>query len=182
MSEDATGASVSRRGLLRAGSGAAILGVSAGTATAQEDGQTVQVDLVNYAFEPGTSEALTIPPGTTVNFVWQTDNHNIEIDAAPAESEWEGVSEIHNSGYETQHTFEVTGTYEFFCRPHLGQGMTGTIVVEEGASLPGEGVEIPPAVSDEAKALAVGTAGALVATLGFAYLFLKYGGEPHPEE
>ncbi len=155
------------------------------------DGETVQVDLVNYAFEPGTDEPLTIPPGTTVNFVWQTDNHNIEIDAAPAESEWEGVSEIHNSGYETQHTFEVTGTYEFFCRPHLGQGMTGTIVVEEGASLPGEGEQeiIPPAEREldpheigvplQKHFLGIAAMFGIFLTLTFAFYVLKYGESPH---
>ncbi len=29
-------------------------------------------------------------------------------------------------------TFEVAGTYEYFCIPHEDDGMTGTIVVEEG--------------------------------------------------
>jgi plastocyanin len=27
-------------------------------------------------------------------------------------------------------TFEVAGTYRYFCIPHEGQGMTGTVVVE----------------------------------------------------
>lgn len=29
-----------------------------------------------------------------------------------------------------EHTFETTGTNEYFCIPHEGSGMTGTITVE----------------------------------------------------
>ena len=31
-----------------------------------------------------------------------------------------------------EHTFEVAGTYEYFCIPHESAGMTGTVEVEEG--------------------------------------------------
>lgn len=30
-----------------------------------------------------------------------------------------------------EHTFEVSGTYEYICVPHVGGGMVGTVVVSE---------------------------------------------------
>ncbi|ELZ27031.1 copper-binding plastocyanin like protein [Halogeometricum pallidum JCM 14848] len=34
------------------------------------------------------------------------------------------------SGEAYEHTFEVTGTYEYVCIPHESSGMTGTVVVK----------------------------------------------------
>lgn len=38
-----------------------------------------------------------------------------------------------DGGESYEHTFETTGTYEFFCIPHEGDGMTGTISVFDKA-------------------------------------------------
>ncbi|SDY18772.1 cupredoxin domain-containing protein [Halobellus clavatus] len=38
---------------------------------------------------------------------------------------------IIDSGETWSHTFEVPGTYEYFCIPHEQAGMVGTVVVEE---------------------------------------------------
>ncbi|MFW6152909.1 MAG: plastocyanin/azurin family copper-binding protein, partial [Halobacteriota archaeon] len=174
------------------GAGAAIAAVAqtdavATGALAQEETPTdaengdgddvVEVELVDYAFEPGTEEPLEIEPGTTVRFIWTTDTHNISILEAPEESDWEGVEEIEDSGFEHEHTFEVEGTYEFECVPHANLGMQGTITVGEGDGNGGAG-PVGPQLPDEAMTIGIGTALALVATLGFAYVFLKYGGEP----
>jgi plastocyanin len=37
---------------------------------------------------------------------------------------------IVEAGETYDHTFEVAGTYEYFCVPHEGSGMTGTVQVE----------------------------------------------------
>jgi plastocyanin len=34
------------------------------------------------------------------------------------------------SGEVYEHTFEISGTYEYVCIPHESSGMTGTVVVE----------------------------------------------------
>ncbi|CAI50437.1 halocyanin [Natronomonas pharaonis DSM 2160] len=78
-------------------------------------------------FEP---EALTVSSGTTVRFVWEGDFHNIEVRSQPDDSQWEGVPETRNEGFEYEHTFEVPGVYEYRCEPHR-LSMQGTITVEE---------------------------------------------------
>ena len=54
-----------------------------GNETGAAGGESVTVELVDYAYEPGTDSPLAIEPGTTVEFVWVTDNHNINVDSTP---------------------------------------------------------------------------------------------------
>jgi hypothetical protein len=133
------------------------------------------VNLVDYAFERGTEEPLYITPRTTVNFVWETNTHNIVVDSQPEGANWEGYEATENAGFEYSHTFETTGEYAFYCQPHLNLGMEGTIIVNEEGGPPDEGGG-GPAVPDSAKTLGIATTVAMSATLGLAYLFLKYGG------
>jgi plastocyanin len=181
--------SVSRRGFLAGLAAAGTSAGAAGTAGAQETttggdggggGTTQQVDLVDYAYEPGTDDALQIRPGTTVEFVWQTDTHNINIDSKPEGSDWEGVMSIENSGYTHTHTFETLGTYEFHCDPHINLGMVGSIEVTETPGAGGGGFE--SILPDSAKTLGVVTVGALASLLGLTYFFMKYGGWEPAEE
>lgn len=79
-----------------------------------------------FVFEP---EELTIPTGTTLEFIWESDTHNIVVREGP-EDGWEGYEEIEDTGFTYEHTFEVAGTYEYVCEPHEAQGMEGTIIVE----------------------------------------------------
>jgi plastocyanin len=44
-------------------------------------------------------------------------------------SEWEEVS-MNNEGDEFTHVFNTPGEYPYYCDPHRGAGMTGTITVE----------------------------------------------------
>ena len=95
------------------------------------------------AFAP---KALAVSPGTTV--VWTNDSdvaHTVTAygDGIPAdasyfasgdfESERAARSDIDGgllaAGERYEHAFETRGTYEYFCIPHEGSGMTGTIRV-----------------------------------------------------
>ncbi len=80
----------------------------------------------NNIFDP---DAPGVEPGTTVIFEWESDGHNIVLDSAPDGSEWDGVPEIQDEGYEHQHTFDVEGQYDFHCEPHRADGMVGVLVV-----------------------------------------------------
>ncbi len=84
----------------------------------------------SYVFEPGSKEPAYTRQGTTITFRWDSDNHNLAIDAQPDGSDWEGHETVENAGFELDHTFEVSGTYEFACRPHESLGETMTLVVE----------------------------------------------------
>jgi len=144
-----------------------------GNETGAAGGESVTVELVDYAYEPGTSTPLTIEPGTTVQFVWVTDNHNIAVDSTPDGAEWEGHEPVEDAPFEYENTFEAEGTYEFHCDPHLNLGMEGTI--EVGATGDGGG-PTGPAVPGWALTAGVLTMGALAVAVGLGYFFLKYGG------
>lgn len=144
----------------------------------------ITVELVDYAYEPGTDETLTIEPGTTVRFVWMTDTHNIVILEQPDESDWEGVESIEDTGYEHEHTFEVEGTYEFVCTPHEALGMFGTIEVVEDADAPAVAApaELDPhdiGVPLQKHFIGIATFFAIFLTLVFTFYVLKYGETPH---
>lgn len=171
-----------RRNFLRGAAGAGALTAATGQASAQEGG-TQEIALVDFAYEPGTEEPAEITPGTTVNFVWETTSHNINVTSKPDESDWEGHMPVEDAGFETSHTFEVEGTYEFHCDPHKGLGMEGEIIVSEDAGGGGEeGGGGAPAIPDAAKTVGVGVFFAMMATLGLAYFLLKYQGSPTAEE
>lgn len=79
-------------------------------------------------FDP---DSLEIPVGTTVTFVWDSSGHSLLVDSQPDESEWGGVPETQSEEYEHSHTFEVPGTYEYYCETHQGFGMEGSITIAE---------------------------------------------------
>ncbi|WP_079979652.1 MULTISPECIES: plastocyanin/azurin family copper-binding protein [Halomicrobium] len=82
-------------------------------------------------FEP---EAVTVPSGATITWVLKSDNHNVVPATVPAGSDWEGTpgrpSITYGSGYSYETTFTISGTYDYFCQPHVDAGMTGSVVVE----------------------------------------------------
>jgi plastocyanin len=85
-------------------------------------------------FKPGTGDPLTVPTGTTVRFVWRTDDHNLVIDEQPEGGSWAGtpggLEDLYNTGYVHEYTFEVPGRYTYYCAPHESAGMWGSIRVE----------------------------------------------------
>lgn len=191
---------VTRRGFLRGAAGTAALAGGAGTAAAQEDGgETHTVDMTDdLVFDPDT---LTIAPGDTV--VWEnigTIGHSVtayeedipddaeffasggfetEQDARGAYAAGDPDSGDVVGGESYEHTFEVLGTYEYFCIPHETVGMLGTITVQEGGGGDGgDGAAAGPVIPDAAKTIGLGLFLAMLATLGLAYSLLRYGGSP----
>lgn len=189
--------SLSRRGFLSTSVGVAVAAGTSTTALAQDHGgeeaedggnegdgeaedggnegggsETVTVGPGGHlSFDP---DSLVIEPGTTVTFVWDSDNHNINVGSQPEESDWEGHIDLESSGFEHEHTFDVEGTYEYVCDPHVGAGMTGEIVVDPDG---GGGATGPQAlVPDAAFTLLIATIGGMVSVLSLAYGFMRYGG------
>lgn len=80
----------------------------------------------DLVFEPATLQG---PPGTTVIWTWESDFHNIEVNQTPEDVEWEGHARIESEGFVYEHTFEVEGTYWYYCSPHIHAGMTGQILI-----------------------------------------------------
>jgi plastocyanin len=172
---------LSRRGFLRATAAGATVAAATGSATAQDEeesgggSETVTVGPGgDFSFEPGTDDPLYVEPGTTVTFVWDSNTHNIVVDSQPDDAEWEGHETIEDEGFEYEHTFEVEGTYDYYCEPHRQSGMEATIEVtsdppEENAAPAGP--QIPP----PARTMGIVATATMVSTLGVAYFFMKYG-------
>ncbi|WP_435318223.1 plastocyanin/azurin family copper-binding protein [Haloarchaeobius sp. TZWSO28] len=77
-----------------------------------------------------TPERLTVSPGATVRFEWDSPGHTVSPTSQPERADWAGVDDTKDAGYVHEHTFEVAGTYEYLCKPHQSLGMAGAIVVD----------------------------------------------------
>ncbi|WP_425499645.1 plastocyanin/azurin family copper-binding protein [Halogeometricum luteum] len=98
----------------------------------------------DFAFDPKT---VTVSAGTTVRWVNDSEvGHTVTAygDRIPTEAAY-----FASGGFESEraarndvsggllatdetyeHTFDITGTYEYVCIPHESSGMTGTVTVE----------------------------------------------------
>ncbi|WP_144905593.1 plastocyanin/azurin family copper-binding protein [Halobellus captivus] len=187
---------LSRRGFIRAGAVGTAASATPATVAAQE-GERHTVEMTDeLVFDP---DEITIAPGDTV--VWENVGgigHSVTAyeDEIPADAAYfasggfdsesaarsayspgdvESGDILEDGTYE--HTFEIEGTYEYFCIPHETVGMLGSVeVAPGGGSDDGGGVSVPT-VPDTAKTLLIATTGALVAVVALAYFFLKYGGD-----
>lgn len=102
-------------------------GVESFATKKREPDYTVTVDGIE--FDP---ETLAIDVGETVEWVFEGSGHNIFVTEAPTESDWDGTEgyDRYSEGHVHQHTFQVPGTYEYYCQPHRNVGMEGTVTVE----------------------------------------------------
>jgi len=141
----------------------------------------------DLVFEPAE---LTIAPGTTVRWVWDSDNHNVVRSNQPEGADWDGTeggdSETYNTGHEYSHTFEVEGTYEYYCTPHESAGMVGSITVQQGGGGGGGGgaAEQDPehmGVPIQAHFVGIATILMIIVSLIYTFFVVKYGESPHTE-
>ncbi|WP_435335503.1 plastocyanin/azurin family copper-binding protein [Haloarchaeobius sp. TZWWS8] len=178
MSRDTVDAPVSRRQFLKGATGvagAAAVGASADSVSAQST-KTVEVGPGgNYVYTPGTDDPLYVAVGSEVEFVWKSDNHNVNPTSTPEGASWEGHKTVENTGFSFKSKFDTKGTYEYQCDPHAGLGMKGTIIVNDSGQAPSSGGG-GPSLPDSAKTIGVATTGTMVAVLSMAYVFMKYGG------
>lgn len=154
-----------RRTLLRLAGGAATIGAAAIAGCAGGGGSTATptlapttVEMVTeggaYYFDP---IGLHVEPGTTVT--WRNASGRHSTTAYHAAGDFASTTRIPdgadpwNSGTLTaagatfEHTFDVEGTYDYFCVPHKSLGMVGRLVVGDpggpaAGSMPPDG-EVP---------------------------------------
>ncbi|WP_148413091.1 halocyanin domain-containing protein [Haloferax sp. KTX1] len=195
---------MSRRAFLGAAAGGAAVAATSGTAAAQTEepdfgghidgidggyedlrGQsevTIEVGAEgnggNLAFSPA---GAWIDTGTTVTWEWTGEGggHNVVASEGASLDSGAAVSE---AGSTYEYTFEEgdAGITKYHCVPHEALGMLGAVAV--GGDVPtvstgGGGGSSLPQVPDSAKSLGVATTFAMIATLGLAYFFMKYGGD-----
>jgi len=145
------------------------------TVTVGPGGQTV--------FDP---ETVYIQPGGTIEWEWASDGHNVAptTEELPEGASWEGVTELHNSGYTYSHQFTATGEYPYVCTPHEGVGMVGSVVVNESGQAPGSGgePEINPeemGVPFQAHYVGIATVLMMLVSLVYTFFAVKYGESRH---
>lgn len=86
------------------------------------EGTTIEATSSN-TFSPST---VTISSGTSVR--WVNVSMVLHTVTPDEHSEWSSAS-LNGNGTSFVHTFDTPGTYAYYCEPHVGQGMTGTITV-----------------------------------------------------
>jgi len=153
-------------------------------ATGQESA-TVEVGVEanggGFGFGP---PAIHVDNGGTVQFEWTGEGgaHNVVSDGdGPLDS----GNPVDTSGVEYEHTFEEDGIYKYYCAPHESLGMKGAVVVGSDYPTAGSGGEGGggggsggvPDVPESVKSLGIASSVVMSATLGLAYVFMKYGGD-----
>lgn len=124
-------------------SGAALAAATAGCLTGTGDSKTVSMT-ESLGFDP---ETVRVSTGGTVRWVNDSDiEHTVTADGdgIPAEASYFASGDFDSeqaanqnleggllaNGETYEHTFEQSGTYEYYCIPHEGSGMVGTVTVE----------------------------------------------------
>ncbi len=109
----------------------------ADTGTTYAETDTTIIEITNtLKFVPGK---VSIPVGTTVEWRNTSDLvHTVTDDPSQVARTEDAVSPEGADAFDSgnirvggkyRHTFTVPGTYRYFCIPHEGAGMVGTIVV-----------------------------------------------------
>jgi plastocyanin len=126
------------------------LGLVAGCLGLGSSSGDYDVGMTSAAYDP---PQVTVSAGDTV--VWKNTSSRAHTVTAYQGSYPDGAEYWATGGYESQdaaveawppgggldgsetyeHTFEIPGTYEYYCIPHEASGMLGTVVVEEGTSV-----------------------------------------------
>jgi len=88
---------------------------------AASNGNATQSVMLDNRFAPSR---LTVPAGTTVTWVNQGNNQHT---SSSLNGLWESGNLQHGDSY--SFTFTAPGTYQYICRQHLLQGMSGIIEV-----------------------------------------------------
>ncbi|WP_368407711.1 plastocyanin/azurin family copper-binding protein [Halorussus amylolyticus] len=185
-------ADVSRREFLRTAGGATAAAALASNEASAQDQTTIDMT-DGLVFDP---DATTVTPGTTV--VWENVGnvgHSVTAyeDEIPDDAEYFASGGFDSEqaardaypdqgdipgGESYEYTFEVEGTYGYFCIPHETAGMVAELTVSaDGDGNGGDNDGGTPAIPESARLVAVATVSAMVAIVGLAYFLLKYGGD-----
>lgn len=78
-----------------------------------------------------TPQVLTIEVGDTVEWTWGNGNHTVTSGTDLSDPEVGALFDepLDSANTLVTYTFTETGSRDYFCRPHVGLGMTGTVIV-----------------------------------------------------
>lgn len=104
---------------------ATLVGCSDDNGVTDPPGQAEDVEITMGAIT-FNSDDVTIEPGQTVR--WNNTSDRFHTVTPEGHSEWSSANVA--AGEDFEHTFDTEGEFEYFCQPHVDQGMTGVIRVE----------------------------------------------------
>jgi plastocyanin len=80
---------------------------------------------------------LTIEVGDTVQWIWSSGNHTVTSGTDFSDPEVGELFDeaLNSSNPVVTYTFTEIDSQDYFCRPHLGLGMTGTIIVTAASAV-----------------------------------------------
>ncbi|MBD3616205.1 MAG: cupredoxin domain-containing protein [Gracilimonas sp.] len=114
-----------------------LIGCSTGSGTEEEgtngNGQEPsagEVEMVNTSFSPND---LEVEKGTTVT--WTNNSSLTHTVTSGSNGQHDGLFDSGNIAPDGQfsYKFDEVGTFDYYCIPHVDQGMTGTVTVTESS-------------------------------------------------
>lgn len=124
-------------------------GGETGTGTGAAERRPNEIEMItegsDYVFDP---IGLFVDSGETITWInesgahsstaYTEDNPQSEVDRIPEEAEGWNSGTLSEQGAEFTHSFEVPGTYDYYCIPHKSLGMVARIVVGEPGGVDGD--------------------------------------------
>ena len=89
-------------------------------------GVVIEVELLNFFFSPTD---VTINAGDTIRWINRTPTFHTTTSGTNCTSNGAWDQPMPAGGQPFERTFNTPGTFPYFCRPHCGFGMIGTITV-----------------------------------------------------
>ena len=88
----------------------------------------------SFVFSP---DAVVIEVGDTVRWEWTSFSHTVTNGTDLGDPALGALFDapLNSSSRTFSYTFTTPGTFPYFCRPHLGMGMTGTVVVQAASAV-----------------------------------------------
>jgi len=126
------------------GSGGETAGGTGGSNTVMmvTEGSEYYFDPIGLFVESGETVTFEIQSGSHSATAYKQGTSSAEVTRIPDGAEAFNSEVLSEQGATYEHTFETTGTYDYFCIPHKSLGMVGRIVVGEPGG-PAEG-SMPP--------------------------------------
>jgi len=102
------------------------------------EGSDYYFDPIGLFVESGKTVIWRNESGSHSSTAYVPDNPQAEVRRIPEGAEGWNSETTTDEGATSTHTFETTGTYDYYCIPHKTLGMVGRIVVGEPSGLEGD--------------------------------------------
>lgn len=99
------------------------------------DGGDQIFDPVGLYVEPGETITWVNESGAHSSTAYTEENPQSSVNRIPDDASGWDSGILSEQGGEFTHTFEVEGTYDYYCIPHMALGMVGRLVVGEPSGL-----------------------------------------------